>query len=75
MLCEAEHNMLNHHPAIISDEVFDRVQKEKARRSNVEETETGYRRKKTHYSAKRDMGGKNSGEEYRDNSGVEYGQD
>ena len=57
------YQILNHHPAIISDEVFDRVQKEKARRSNIEETETGYRRKETHYSAKRDMGGKSTPKE------------
>lgn len=37
---------MNHHPAIISDEAFERVQKEKARRSNIEETETGYQRRK-----------------------------
>ena len=70
-----KYQLMNHHPAIISDEVFERVQKEKARRSNIEETETGYQRRKTHYSAKRDMGGKSSGEECRNNPGVEHGQD
>lgn len=70
-----KYQLMNHHPAIISDEVFECVQKEKARRSNIEETETGYQRRKTHYSAKRDMGGKNSGEECRNNPGVEHGQD
>lgn len=41
-----KYQLMNHHPAIISDEAFERVQKEKARRSNIEETETGYQRRK-----------------------------
>ncbi|MDL2318698.1 recombinase family protein, partial [Eubacteriales bacterium OttesenSCG-928-A19] len=40
------------HPAIISEEMFNAVQEEKARRSNVDENGN---RKNTHYSVKRRM--------------------
>ena len=39
------------HPAIVSDEIFKSVQIEKGRRSNVEVTEDGIKRKSTKYSA------------------------
>lgn len=41
------------HPAIISEETFKAVQIEKSRRSNVEVTEAGVKRKSTKYSAKK----------------------
>ena len=41
------------HPAIISSEMFQAVQDEKKRRSNVEKGEAGVRRKETKYSSKR----------------------
>lgn len=41
------------HPAIVSDEIFQAVQIEKGRRSNVEITEDGVKRKSTKYSAKK----------------------
>lgn len=44
----------NHHPAIIAREIFDSVQAEKKRRSNIAFDENGAAyRKGTHYSAKR----------------------
>ena len=70
-----KYQLINHHPAIVSDEVFERVQEEKVRRSNVEETEAGFQRKKTHYSAKREMGGINGGKESCNDPGDEYGED
>ena len=70
-----KYQLLNHHPAIISEEMFEHVQNEKKRRSNLEETDAGYQRKKTHYSAKRDMGGMTGGEDSRNDPGVEHGQD
>lgn len=41
------------HPAIISEETFKAVQIEKGRRSNIEITEDGVKRKSTKYSAKK----------------------
>ncbi|MHB1404454.1 MAG: recombinase family protein [Desulfitobacteriaceae bacterium] len=41
------------HPAIISKDIFDRVQAEKARRSNIETDPDGVKRKSTHYSMKK----------------------
>ena len=41
------------HPAIISAEMFNAVQKEKKRRSNVEKGEAGVRRNEIKYSSKR----------------------
>ena len=41
------------HPAIISSEMFNAVQDEKKRRSNIEKGEAGVRRKETKYSSKR----------------------
>lgn len=43
----------NSHPAIISKEMFDVVQEEKLKRSNVELTDDGIRRKSRKYSSKR----------------------
>jgi hypothetical protein len=43
----------NSHNAIISKEIFDAVQKEKLRRSNVINTENGKQRKNTKYSSKK----------------------
>lgn len=43
----------NSHPAIISNEIFDDVQEEKLKRSNVELTDDGIRRKSRKYSSKR----------------------
>ena len=42
------------HPAIISEELFERVQSEKLRRSNILLNENGKKRKDTHYSMKKD---------------------
>ena len=39
-------------PAIITKEIFDAVQAERARRSNIVTDETGTHRKSSHYSAK-----------------------
>jgi len=47
-MCESDH------PAIISKEAFEAVQAEKVRRSNVEITEDGAKRRSTRYSKKRD---------------------
>ena len=44
---------LSNHPPIIDKEAFEAVQVEKARRSNVERTEEGIRRKAEKYSAKK----------------------
>ena len=43
----------NSHPAIISREMFDAVQKEKAERSNIVPDVSGTHRKSTKYSSKR----------------------
>jgi len=45
---------VSNHPAIISKELFEAVQTEKQRRTNVEITGEGTRRKTTRYSKKRD---------------------
>jgi len=45
----ATHN----HPPIISDEIFERVQSEKLRRSNIQVDNDGVKRKSTHYSMKK----------------------
>ena len=50
----ARHVMMEPHPAIISQEVFDAVQLEKARRTNISHSEGGATRSNTRYSAKRD---------------------
>ena len=42
----------NSHPAIISKEMFDVVQKEKLKRSNVELTDDGMKRKSNKYNSK-----------------------
>ena len=42
----------NSHPAIISKEMFDVVQKEKLKRSNVEITDDGMKRKSNKYNSK-----------------------
>ena len=42
----------NSHPAIISKEMFDVVQEEKLKRSNVELTDDGIKRKSNKYSSK-----------------------
>jgi len=42
------------HPAIISKAVFEAVQDEKVKRTNVEYTENGLKRKSSRYSVKRD---------------------
>ena len=42
----------NSHPAIISKEMFDVVQEEKLKRSNVELTDAGIKRKSNKYSSK-----------------------
>ncbi|MCL2079658.1 MAG: recombinase family protein [Oscillospiraceae bacterium] len=52
---EADRYMcVSNHPAIISKETFNAVQTEKARRSNIDVTEHGAKRKSTRYSQKRD---------------------
>lgn len=43
--------LADHHSAIISRELFDAVQAEKARRSNLEITESGSQRKATKYNS------------------------
>ena len=46
---------LSNHPPIIDKEAFEAVQTEKARRSNVERTEEGIKRKAERYSAGKRM--------------------
>ena len=46
---------LSNHPLIIDKEAFEAVQTEKARRSNIERTEAGTKRKTERYSAKKGM--------------------
>ncbi|WP_278246869.1 recombinase family protein [Peptoclostridium acidaminophilum] len=43
----------NNHPPIISEEIFERVQAEKLRRSNIQIDNDGVKRKSTHYSMKK----------------------
>jgi len=45
---------ISDHPAIISKDIFEAVQTENARRSNIEITMNGVKRKSTRYSKKRD---------------------
>lgn len=47
-----QYKLMNGHPAIISEEQFNMVQAEKARRSNIQIDENGTLRKSTHYSMK-----------------------
>ena len=42
---------INNHPPIIDEEIFLKVQEEHARRSNVEMTPDGKKRKSTKYSS------------------------
>lgn len=44
---------IGNHPAIISDEQFERVKAEKERRSNIQVDTDGIKRKNTHYSMKK----------------------
>ena len=46
------YKLSNSHPAIISKEMFDVVQEEKLKRSNVELTDAGMKRKSNKYSSK-----------------------
>ena len=48
---DAQYLLPDHHPAIISREVFEVVQAEKIRRSNLEITESGSQRKATKYNS------------------------
>ncbi len=48
---------LDHHPAIISKELFAVVQTEKAKRSNLVETEEGTQRKTTKYNSNNALSG------------------
>ncbi len=48
---DAQYLLPDHHPAIISREAFEEVQAEKARRSNLETTESGSQRKATKYNS------------------------
>lgn len=50
-----KYQSVGNHPAILSKEVFDAVQKEKARRCNIEKQAMGSRRKTTRYSSIRNM--------------------
>ena len=50
----ARYISIANHPAIVSKDVFETVQNEKARRTNVEMSEDGIKRKSTRYSVKRD---------------------
>ena len=43
----------NNHPPIIDEEIFLKVQDERARRSNIEITPDGKKRKSTKYSSKK----------------------
>lgn len=45
--------MLQKHPEIISKEIFEKVQSEKARRCNIIQDENGKHRASTNYSSKR----------------------
>lgn len=40
-------------PAIIPEEIFNKVQEEKATRSNIVRNDTGIERKSTHYSSRK----------------------
>jgi site-specific DNA recombinase len=46
---------MSNHPLIIDKEAFEAVQKEKVKRSNVEMTDEGAKRKIAKYSAKKGM--------------------
>jgi site-specific DNA recombinase len=47
--------VLPNHPPIIEKEAFEAVQKEKVRRSNVERSEGGIKRKAERYSARKEQ--------------------
>ena len=49
--------VMSNHPPIIDKEDFEAVQAEKARRSNVERTEEGVKRKTERYSARKRLPG------------------
>ncbi|WP_347491241.1 recombinase family protein [Desulfoscipio sp. XC116] len=48
---DSRYLLTDHHPAIISKDIFDAVQAEKARRSNLKTTESGSQRKATKYNS------------------------
>ena len=48
---EAQYLLTDHHPAIISKQLFNMVQAEKTKRSNLEKTESGLQRKATKYNS------------------------
>ena len=54
---DAQYLLPDHHPAIISKDMFDAVQAEKARRSNLETTESGSQRKATKYNSSNVLSG------------------
>ena len=54
---DAQYLLPDHHPAIISRESFEAVQAEKARRSNLETTESGSKRKATKYNSSNVLSG------------------
>ena len=43
----------NNHPPIIDEEIFEKVQAERSRRTNIEITDEGKKRKSQKYSSKR----------------------
>ena len=46
-----QYEMLGSHPPIITEEMFEKAQKEKARRTNLEKTDQGLKRKETRYKS------------------------
>ena len=54
---DAQYLLSGHHPAIISRESFEAVQAEKAKRSNLETTESGSQRKATKYNSSNVLSG------------------
>ncbi|MCR0202080.1 recombinase family protein [[Clostridium] innocuum] len=54
---EVQYMSTDNNPVIISKEIFEAVQIEKARRSNVVKDEDGNRRKDKKYSSKNSIGG------------------
>jgi len=47
-----KYHAINNHPSIIDEEIFEKVQSERLRRSNIELTPDGKKRKTHKYSSK-----------------------
>ena len=46
-----QYEMINSHPPIIPDEIYEKAQIEKARRTNLEKTDQGFKRKKSRFKS------------------------